>query len=83
MPIGEAGFDEALFTRLKARRLELARAEGVPAYVIFHNSTLESLTRLRPKSADEARRISGISDGKVSRYLEPFLQVIREHSGGD
>ena len=42
-----------LFERLRAMRLEIARARGVPPYVIFHDSTLRELARVKPKSLRE------------------------------
>ncbi|MFV1995539.1 MAG: HRDC domain-containing protein [Verrucomicrobiales bacterium] len=75
----ELGFDAGLFERLKAKRKQLAQAVGnVPPYVIFSNATLEFFTRLRPTTVEAAMRIRGVGKVKAERYLEDFLEVIRE-----
>ncbi|MBL9155303.1 MAG: ATP-dependent DNA helicase RecQ [Verrucomicrobiales bacterium] len=80
LALEEVAFDEALFEKLRQTRARLAEeAGGVPAYVIFGNQTLEFLTRLRPMTMEAGLRIRGIGGVKAERYLEPFLQVIREH----
>jgi ATP-dependent DNA helicase RecQ len=71
--------DEALLDTLKSLRSELATAGGVPAYFIFSNQVLESLSRQRPQSVAEALDIKGIGQVKADRYLEPFLAAIRSH----
>lgn len=75
----ELGFDEALFEKLKQHRNLLARTEGLPAYVVMKNQTLEFLTRLKPKSMDAARSIRGISSRQTAEYLPEMIQVIRNH----
>jgi len=76
----EPNYDEELYDRLCALRRDMAKAEGgKPAYVIFSNEVLKSLTRLQPGTAEEALRIPGIGQVKADRYLEPFLEMIRGH----
>ncbi|MFG1479081.1 DNA helicase RecQ [Xanthobacter sp. V4C-4] len=70
--------DEALFQKLKALRLELARAQGVPPYVIFHDATLTEIARARPQSLGDFGAISGVGEAKLSRYGAQFLDVVRE-----
>jgi ATP-dependent DNA helicase RecQ len=70
--------DESLFQRLKTLRLELARAQGVPPYVIFHDTTLMEIARARPHSMGDFGAISGVGEAKLSRYGAQFLQVVRE-----
>ena len=79
--ISELGFDEVLFEKLKRHRTALAQAEGVPAYVIFSNQTLEFLTRLKPRTVEEGRKIRGVGEVKAAQVLPEFLQVIRRHLG--
>ncbi len=75
----ELGFDDELFQRLKKKRNTLAKEAGnVPAYVIFSNATLEFFTRLRPRTMEAGKRIRGVGEVKAERYLEDFLEVIRE-----
>ncbi|NLT70663.1 MAG: RecQ family ATP-dependent DNA helicase [Verrucomicrobiaceae bacterium] len=79
----ELAFDEDLFDRLKEERKKLAEAAGgVPPYVIFGNQVLEIFTRLRPTTESQALKIHGVGKVKAERYLEPFLQVIRDFGKG-
>ncbi|MDR2219806.1 MAG: DNA helicase RecQ [Methylobacillus sp.] len=70
--------DDPLWKALKTRRLELAREQGVPPYVIFHDSTLLEILNQRPQSLDEMSRISGIGQAKLHRYGDEFLKVLHE-----
>ena len=73
----EIGFDPRLYERLKDARNRMAKAEKVPAYVIFSNETLEQLTRLRPKTLEQALNIKGIGPAKAEKYLDPLLRVLQ------
>ena len=75
----ELGFDDALFEKLKKHRNAIAQSEGVPAYVVFSNQTLEFLTRLKPKSVEAALKIRGVGEKKAVTYLPEFIQVIKKH----
>ena len=70
--------DDPLWQILKAKRLELAREQGVPPYVIFHDSTLLEILNRRPASLDELATVSGVGQAKLVRYGDAFLQVITE-----
>jgi ATP-dependent DNA helicase RecQ len=71
---------DPLWLALKAQRLALAREQGVPPYVIFHDSTLLEMREQRPGSLIELGRISGVGQGKLARYGDEFLKVIEEIS---
>jgi ATP-dependent DNA helicase RecQ len=71
--------DRGLFEKLRAKRLELARAGNVPPYVIFHDKTLTEMAARAPRSAAELAGISGVGEAKLARYGEAFLEVIRGH----
>ena len=73
---------QSLFAALKARRLELARAERQPAYVIFADRSLIDMATLKPGNADEMRLVHGVGEAKLARYGDAFLQVIRRHGAG-
>ena len=63
-----------LYTSLKELRNELAREAGIPAYAVFHNSTLEGLARLKPTTRRGAKNVHGI--GAVSyTHLAAKLRV--------
>jgi ATP-dependent DNA helicase RecQ len=70
--------DDPLWAALKARRLELAREQGVPPYVIFHDSTLLEILSRRPKNLAAFAGISGVGQAKLARYGEAFLKVLRD-----
>ena len=71
--------DHALFEKLRARRLELARAQQVPPYVIFHDRTLADMAARRPRSVAELAATPGVGEAKLARYGEAFLEVINAH----
>ncbi|MGE0007465.1 MAG: DNA helicase RecQ [Parvibaculaceae bacterium] len=72
--------DRDLFEKLRARRLELARAQNVPPYVIFHDRTLVEMAARCPRSVAELAAIPGAGQVKLARYGEAFLAVINEHT---
>ena len=71
--------DEKLWEALKAKRTELAREQGVPPYVIFHDSTLLEMVRSTPKTLDQFSCIGGVGQAKLERYGEHFIEVIQEN----
>lgn len=68
--------DDPLWLALKAKRTELAREQGVPPYVIFHDSTLLEIFNQRPRSTAEFSQISGVGQAKLTRYATHFLDVV-------
>lgn len=70
--------DRDLFERLRGVRLQIARARGVPPYVIFHDTTLRELARVRPKTMEELHGIRGIGARKAEDLGETFLAAIRD-----
>jgi DNA helicase-2/ATP-dependent DNA helicase PcrA len=68
-----AGFEE-----LKAWRLARARTEEIPAYVVFHNSTLEEIAARRPRSLAELAAVPGVGPAKLDRYGEDVLAALAE-----
>ena len=77
----ELGFDEGLFEKLKKHRALLAKSEGVPAFRIFTNQTLEFFTRLKPTSAEAAMKIRGVGEARARDYLPDFIAIIKGHGG--
>jgi ATP-dependent DNA helicase RecQ len=71
------GVDRALFERLRALRLGVARERGVPPYVIFHDTTLRELARLKPTSLDALRHVYGLGAKKVDDLGSRLLETIR------
>lgn len=70
--------DDPLWQALKSKRLELAREQGVPPYVIFHDSTLLEILNQRPQTLVEMGRISGVGQAKLAKYGDAFLEVLEE-----
>ncbi|MGC2165973.1 MAG: DNA helicase RecQ [Gallionella sp.] len=70
--------DDPLWQALKAKRMELAREQGVPPYVIFHDSTLLEILNRRPRTTAEFGQISGVGQAKLARYAAHFLEVIAD-----
>ena len=74
------GVDRALFDELRALRLDIARDRGVPPYVIFHDTTLRELARLKPSTRGELEHVYGIGARKAEDLGDAVLQVIRTHA---
>ena len=72
----EAEPDDPLFAALKAWRLERARADEVPAYVVFHNSTLAEIAGRRPQSLSELAAVPGVGPTKLERFGGDVLAVL-------
>ncbi len=73
-PLGP--IEQLLFESLREVRLELAKSEGVPAYVIAHDRTLRELARMHPRDFDEMRAVPGFGERKLERYAQAFLKVL-------
>ena len=69
--------DRTLFEAMRAHRLELARAQGVAPYVIFHDTTLLAMVEHRPSSLEALGEISGVGESKLARYGGSFLGVLK------
>ena len=75
------GVDRGLFERLRTLRLEIARSRHVPPYVIFHDTTLREMARVRPGNLEALRGIYGVGERKAAELGERFVEVIREIAG--
>jgi ATP-dependent DNA helicase RecQ len=71
------GVDRALFEELRALRLRIARDRGVPPYVIFHDTTLRELARLKPTSPEALRHVYGVGARKAEDLGAAVIEVIR------
>ena len=68
--------DFTLLTALKKKRLELAKARGVPAYVIFTDKTLEDMAQRRPATLEAFERVKGVGKSKLEKFADEFMAVI-------
>ena len=75
MPFTEK--EQALWEQLRTWRAETAKAHGVAAYVIFHDSTLRELVRLCPQTEDDLRQVTGVGVRKLDKYGQDLLGILR------
>ena len=73
---GWDGVDRELFEELRVLRLEIARRRRVPPYVIFHDTTLREIARVKPKTIEELRHVYGVGDRKAQDLGEVILAVV-------
>jgi ATP-dependent DNA helicase RecQ len=74
----ETADDAALFERLRGLRKRLADAQGLPPYIIFHDSTLREMAARRPQTLSEFATIRGVGEGKIARYGEQFIAALQD-----
>ncbi|MBI3335760.1 MAG: DNA helicase RecQ [Candidatus Portnoybacteria bacterium] len=77
---GSGDFDDTLFERLRAIRAALAKERSVPAYIIFHDKTLQEMALRRPRDPKEFLRISGVGERKLQEFGAIFLEAIQKLS---
>jgi ATP-dependent DNA helicase RecQ len=77
----EANMDQDLFERLRALRRRLADENGLPPYVIFHDSTLRKMAEHKPVELEQFAALPGVGRAKLERYGPQFLAAVREHRG--
>ncbi|ADJ44797.1 ATP-dependent DNA helicase RecQ [Amycolatopsis mediterranei S699] len=65
-----------LFERLRAWRAGVAKEQGVPAYVVFHDATLRQIATQRPASLADLGTVSGVGENKLAKYGEGLLEVL-------
>nr|WP_024799602.1 DNA helicase RecQ [Nocardia sp. BMG51109] len=74
--------DADLFERLRAWRASVAKEQGVPAYVVFHDATLREIAARKPADLAQLGAISGIGENKRAKYGEGVLEVVTAGGGG-
>ena len=70
------GYD--LFEKLRALRLEIAREESMPPYIIFSDKTLIDMCVKKPSNKEEMLNVSGVGEHKFAKYGERFIERINE-----
>jgi ATP-dependent DNA helicase RecQ len=73
---GWDGVDRELFEELRVLRLEIARRRRVPPYVIFHDTTLREIARVKPRTVEELRHVYGVGDRKANDLGELILSAV-------
>lgn len=76
-PLPEA--DETLFEALRQLRLEIAREEKVPPYIVFSDKTLTHMCMIKPATKEEMLSVTGVGAFKYEKYGERFLQCMKAH----
>jgi ATP-dependent DNA helicase RecQ len=74
--LGIEAYEQSMWDELRALRTQLAKQQGVPPYVVFHDATLLAMLRALPANEDELATISGVGEAKLKRYGRDFLAVI-------
>ncbi len=72
-----SAYDEAMFERMREWRAEQARAQSVPAYVVFTDATLTALAEVTPTNEAELLAVSGVGRSKLERYGADVLAICR------
>lgn len=71
---------QLLFEKLRALRMEIAKEEHVPPYVVFSDKTLAQMSVLRPKTSEEMLAVSGVGEHKLEKYGGRFMACIVKES---
>ena len=70
--------EAAVFEKLRALRMELAKEHKVPPYIIFSDKTLIQMAMEKPSNKEEMLAVSGVGESKFEKYGEPFLACLAE-----
>jgi ATP-dependent DNA helicase RecQ len=76
-----AGYDEELFAKLRAWRLDQARAKSVAPFMVAHDAALQELARVKPVTVQKLMGVKGFGSKKIDQYGEGILQVVAGHAG--
>jgi superfamily II DNA helicase RecQ len=71
--------DAALFEALRAWRTRTAAATNSPAFLIFHDRTLEAIAARKPGSVRELGAIPGVGPAKLERFADDLLELVERH----
>lgn len=82
-PINIPVNDQPLWEALRSLRKKLSDMAGVPAYIVFNDSTLADMIALKPRDSSEMANVSGVGSHKLAEYGDEFLDVIRDHAKSD
>jgi DNA helicase II / ATP-dependent DNA helicase PcrA len=69
--------DDPVVQALASWRLERSREDGVPAYVVFDNKTIEAIAASRPRDRDELASVPGVGPKKLEQYADDVLRIVR------
>jgi ATP-dependent DNA helicase RecQ len=72
-----AEIDQELFQVLRRKRAEIARNQGVPAFIIFGDKSLRDMARIKPTNRESFSTVYGVGDYKLHAYADAFIEVIK------
>jgi ATP-dependent DNA helicase RecQ len=78
-PANTKAYDVRLFEMLKTLRRQMAKAKGLPPYVIFQDPSIEEMATVYPTTKDELASVNGVGMGKVNKFGQAFLEVIQKY----
>ena len=73
------GIDHELFQLLRNKRTELARKQGVPAFIIFGDKSLKDMALIMPTTKEQFTTVFGVGDKKAETYVDHFTSIIRNY----
>ena len=68
--------DDPTYVALKRWRLQRSKSDEIPAYVVFHNSTLAEIAARRPSTIAELASVPGVGPAKLERYGAELLEAL-------
>ena len=74
-----AEVDQELFKLIRQKRADLARSQGVPAFVIFGDKSLREMARIKPVTKEAFAAVYGVGDHKLRVYADEFIRVIKKY----
>lgn len=77
----QESFDSSLFEKLRELRMQIAKDEGIPPYVVFDDKTLKNFCRELPISKEQMLAVKGVGEVKLDKYGQPFLESITKYIG--
>lgn len=72
--------EEKLFNKLREIRMDLAKKENYPPYVIFHDTVLKQFAKLKPTTKEKMLKIEDVGEKRFEKYGELFLKAIQKFS---
>ena len=71
--------ETSLLNELKSLRLMIAKSQNLPAFTVFHDSTLKQMSHLKPHNEVEMLKVDGVGETKLKKYGKAFLETINKH----
>ncbi len=71
-------YDKDTFEKLREKRMQIAKAQNVPPYIIFHDKTLQEMAEIKPQNIEEFSKITGVGQSKLKKYGKVFLETLSE-----